>query len=121
MPLLIIALIIFGISFWLYWTDRDTPREPVDQELLQAAKGNRRRVQRMMAEAKQKYPDKSARWYHEKVLYDLQVEDRYSPRRTTHPRDRLHPREIIESLVIFSLVASLIRSLSYSLRRLFRH
>lgn len=120
MPLLIIAVIIFGISFWLYWTDRDRPQEPVDQELLKAAKGDRRRVQQMVAEAKQKHPGQSARWYHEKVLYDLQVEDKYKLKRTSHPRDRLHPRQIIESLVIFSLVASAIRFVAHSLGSLFR-
>lgn len=120
MPLLIIALIIFGISFWLYWTDREQSREPIDEELLKAAKGNRRRVQERIGVAKAQHPDKSERWYQEKVLHDLQTETKYAIRPTTH-RERLSFREIIESLLIFSLVASLIdmvaRRLGHLLRR----
>lgn len=120
MPLLIILLIILGISFWLYWTDREDPEHPIDEELIKAAKGNRWRVKQLLAEARANHPHQSEQWYRGKVFYELESREKYALSRTTHPRDRISFREIVESLVIFSLVASLISSLSYSLGQLFR-
>lgn len=64
--LIIVGLMIFGII-------QDQQRRsglPVD--LLRATKGDRQLAIRLINKAKLRFPGKSERWYHEKVLYDLE-------------------------------------------------
>ncbi len=70
--LLIIAGIALGI--WLVKTGRvQLPGDPdyIDPTLLNAAGGNRALAKRLLEQVKLRYPDKSERWYTEKVIYDL--------------------------------------------------
>ena len=44
----------------------------ISRELLQATKGDRELAERLLNHARSKYPGKSAHWYLDKVLYDLE-------------------------------------------------
>ena len=43
----------------------------IDGRLLRTVGGDRKLAQRLLDQVRWKYPDKSERWYVEKVLYDL--------------------------------------------------
>ena len=40
--------------------------------LFSLAGGNRNLIERLLAQARQKYPGKTESWYYEKVIYDLE-------------------------------------------------
>jgi hypothetical protein len=99
---IIVGLIGFGL-----WQDQQD-REGIPPDLLRAAKGDKKLAQRLIANAKLRYPDKSDRWYHEKVLYDLERDGAGSSgrqgRRSWGTRTN---REKIENLLIIGMVFSL--------------
>jgi hypothetical protein len=99
---IIVGLIGFGI-----WKDQQD-REGIPADLLRAAKGDKKLAKRLIANAKLRYPDKSDRWYHEKILYDLERDGAGSSgrkgRRSWGTRTN---REKIENLVIIGMVFSL--------------
>ena len=47
-------------------------RGGVPAHLLQAVKGDRALAHRLLQGARLKYPDKTEKWYVEKVIYDIQ-------------------------------------------------
>ncbi|MBE9032820.1 hypothetical protein IQ266_24085 [filamentous cyanobacterium LEGE 11480] len=65
-----IVVVVGLIAFGLWQDKRDRGGIPVS--VLRAARGDKRLAQRLIENAKLRYPDKSEQWYYEKVLYDLE-------------------------------------------------
>lgn len=75
-------LIAVGCLAYGWWRDRrpisarqDKRRDhggSVPAHLLQAVKGDRALAHRLLQGARLKYPDKTEKWYVEKVIYDIQ-------------------------------------------------
>jgi hypothetical protein len=70
-PIVLLFIIIIGLLAFGLWRDQQS-REGIPADLLRAAKGDKKLAQRLIANAKLRYPDKSDRWHREKVLYDLE-------------------------------------------------
>ena len=66
--LIFVAIVVVSVT----WAHKNSPNDGVTPELLQATKGDRSLAQRLLQQARYKHPGKSAHWYLEKVLYDLQ-------------------------------------------------
>lgn len=66
--LLLLGIVIFVLG--LLWNNT-RPIDGIDRDLLEAANGNKELARRLLIQARAKYPDKSERWYVEKVIYDL--------------------------------------------------
>jgi hypothetical protein len=72
-------LVAIGGLIYSVWRDR-RPRSnrpgrssgSIPGNLLQAVKGDRALAHRLLEGARLKYPDKSEKWYVEKVIYDIQ-------------------------------------------------
>ncbi|MFM2431262.1 MAG: hypothetical protein RLZZ511_2475 [Cyanobacteriota bacterium] len=62
----IVGLVIYGIQ------QDQRRRGGIPADVLRAAKGDKRLVQRLVENVKLRHPGKSERWYFEKVLYDLE-------------------------------------------------
>jgi hypothetical protein len=74
-------LIAVGCLAYGWWRDRHPIRDrqnkrnnqgSVPAHLLQAVKGDRALAHRLLQGARLKYPDKTEKWYVEKVIYDIQ-------------------------------------------------
>ena len=74
-------LIAAGCLVYGWWRDRHPSRTrqnkrsdqgSVPAHLLQAVKGDRALAHRLLQGARLKYPDKTEKWYVEKVIYDIQ-------------------------------------------------
>ena len=75
-------LIAVGCLAYGWWRDRHPSRKrqntrrnqggSVPAPLLQAVKGDRALAHRLLQGARLKYPDKTEKWYVEKVIYDIQ-------------------------------------------------
>ena len=74
-------LIAAGCLAYGWWRDRHPSRTrqnkrndqgSVPAHLLQAVKGDRALAHRLLQGARLKYPDKTEKWYVEKVIYDIQ-------------------------------------------------
>ena len=74
-------LIAVGCLAYGWWRDRNPIRKRqnkrrdlggVPAHLLQAVKGDRALAHRLLQGARLKYPDKTEKWYVEKVIYDIQ-------------------------------------------------
>ena len=75
-------LIAVGCLAYGWWRDRHPSRNrqnkrrnqggSVPAPLLQAVKGDRALAHRLLQGARLKYPDKTEKWYVEKVIYDIQ-------------------------------------------------
>jgi hypothetical protein len=72
-PLTLLFLLII-CGFVIYWLkqDRKIGGGGVPRSLLQAAKGDKQLIHRLVEGAKMRHPGKSQQWYYEKVLYDLE-------------------------------------------------
>jgi hypothetical protein len=111
---IIVGLIGFGI-----WRDQQD-REGIPADLLRAAKGDKKLAKRLIANAKLRYPDKTDRWYHEKVLYDLERDGAGSSgrkgRRSWSTRTN---REKMENLFIIGMALSLFNMVFGMISRMF--
>jgi hypothetical protein len=67
---LILALILL-IALISLLLQRSSGGADIDRRLLRAVGGDRKLAKRLLDQARWRYPDKSERWYAEKVLYDL--------------------------------------------------
>ncbi len=80
----------------------------IDQDILQALRGDREQAKRLLKQAKLRYPGKSERWYIEKVLYDLGRD-----RGVVKSRSRgikLNKRDFNwENFFLFSMILSLVQ------------
>ena len=75
-------LIAVGCLAYGWWRDRHPSRTrqnkrrnqggSVPAHLLQAVKGDRALAHRLLQGARLKYPNKTEKWYVEKVIYDIQ-------------------------------------------------
>lgn len=75
-------LVAVGCLAYGWWRDRHPSRTrqnkrrnqggSVPAHLLQAVKGDRALAHRLLQGARFKYPDKTEKWYVEKVIYDIQ-------------------------------------------------
>ena len=75
-------LVAVGCLVYGWWRDRhpigvrqNKRRDQsgsVPAHLLQAVKGDRALAHRLLQGARLKYPDKTEKWYVEKVIYDIQ-------------------------------------------------
>ncbi|MDJ0901021.1 MAG: hypothetical protein QNJ55_19635 [Xenococcus sp. MO_188.B8] len=110
---LLFLLIVIGYFIW-YGLKQPQNNGGVHPAVLQAARGNRALAQRMIEQASLKYPDKSATWRREKVIYDLN-RDR-GVIKNSSSRGMISARELRESMYVFSQI----RGALYSLRSLFR-
>jgi hypothetical protein len=116
-PFAIALLVLIGIIVFLIWRDsRNT--EGIDRRLLQAVKGNKGLAKRLLAQAKAKYPDKSDRWYVEKIIYDLERDRAGSGGRSSS--FRIDRREVRENIFLIGSVLFLINAISDSVNRWFR-
>jgi hypothetical protein len=73
MPTLIVAVaIVVGLIYLLFHFGvlKSNP-DGLDPRLLEATRGDCALAQRLLMQARLKYPDKSDRWYVEKIIYDL--------------------------------------------------
>ncbi|MFZ4666786.1 MAG: hypothetical protein ACOYME_10205 [Prochlorotrichaceae cyanobacterium] len=66
--LIFVAIVVVSVG----WAQKNSPKDGVTAELLRATKGDRSLAQRLLQQVRYKHPGKSAHWYVEKVLYDLQ-------------------------------------------------
>jgi hypothetical protein len=72
-------VVAIGGLIYSAWRDRRPRRSrsrrssgSIPGHLLQAVKGDRALAHRLLEGARLKYPDKSEKWYVEKVIYDIQ-------------------------------------------------
>lgn len=107
-------LVVIAIVGYVMWRDAQNT-EGIDRNLLKAVKGNKHMAKRLLENARAKYPDKSDRWYVEKVIYDLERDGAGSGR---SPRYRINKRELRENIFLiggmiwlFNLVISTISGL----------
>ena len=117
-PSLTIALLmVIGLIIVLAWQNsRNTGG--IDRNLLEAVKGNKGLARRLLAQAKEKYPGKSDRWYVEKVIYDLE-RDRAGGRRSSTSY-RYNQREVREKIYLVASFLWVISLMSSFVNNLFR-
>lgn len=126
----IALLVILGLIIWFIWYSANNASQ-LDPKLLEELNGNRslaRQLQdaaknkgvakRLLEQAKFKYPDKSDRWYVEKIIYDLE-RDRAGSRRTSSSYS-IDKRELRENIFLIGSVLWLLSAVSSYLDRLFR-
>jgi hypothetical protein len=89
------------------------------RQLQDAVKGNKSLAKRLLEQAQFKYPDKSDRWYVEKIIYDLE-RDGAGSGRVGASRNRVEKRELRENLFLLGSFVWLITALSSLLNGIFR-
>ena len=75
-PIAIVLSILLAIVILLIWQDSRKITGirrggNIDRNLLKAAHGDAKLAERLLEQARFKYPGKSENWYVEKVIYDL--------------------------------------------------
>jgi hypothetical protein len=116
---LVFIVIIVGLVGFGVWKDQQD-REGIPADLLRAAKGDKKLAKRLIANAKLRYPDKSDRWYHEKVLYDLERDGAGSSgRRGRRSWGTKTNREKMENLFIIGMALSLFNTVFGMISRMF--
>jgi hypothetical protein len=71
---ILFVLVLIGFVIWMFQSRQLSLPKPsggIDPDLIQAVNGDRQLAERLLAQCRLKHPDKSERWYVEKVLYDL--------------------------------------------------
>ncbi|MEG4804181.1 hypothetical protein QUB63_25235 [Microcoleus sp. ARI1-B5] len=117
-PLITIGLVaLIGTIAFLIWQDSQNT-EGIDRNLLQAVKGNKSLAKRLLANARDRYPGKSERWYAEKVIYDLERDGAGSGGR--RGGYSINKRELRENIFLAGAVVWLISSVSSLIDGLFR-
>jgi hypothetical protein len=111
--LIVIGLVVFGV-----WKD-NKDREGIPAEVLRAAKGDKKLAKRLLESARLRYPGKSDRWYHEKVLYDLERDGAGGGRRGRRSWSTMTNREKMENLFIVGLAFSLFNAVFGMISRMF--
>jgi hypothetical protein len=77
---LIFLFVVVSLVGYGLWQNQQR-RQGIPPDLLRATKGDKQLAQRLIANAKLRYPAKTDRWYHEKVLYDIERDGAGSRRR----------------------------------------
>jgi hypothetical protein len=106
----IAVLILVGLVILVSWQNHKD-REGLPRELLEAAKGNKKLAKRLLANAKERIPGKSDRWYVEKVIYDLE-RDGAGGRRKTRSLNSMSRREMRETFFLVGAFAWMISAIS---------
>ncbi|MGK7923929.1 MAG: hypothetical protein AB4290_01525 [Spirulina sp.] len=75
-PIAIVLCILLAIVIWLLWQDSRKTKGirrggNIDRDLLEAVNGDAKLAERLLEQARFKYPGKSESWYVEKVIYDI--------------------------------------------------
>jgi hypothetical protein len=75
-PIAIVLFVLLAIVIWQIWQEsRQTTGirrgSNLDRDLLAAVKGDTKLAERLLEQARFKYPGKSETWYVEKVIYDI--------------------------------------------------
>ena len=90
LSVLLAIAIVLGIGFWLQQRGRRGRRRtpvlavrlgsgvdgPTRRQLLRMVGGNRAVADRLVLQARQRYPGRSEQWYWEKAIYDIQRDRR---------------------------------------------
>jgi hypothetical protein len=100
----IAALIFLGLISVLLWKNHQE-RAGLPRELLEATKGNKALAKRLLANARQRYPGKSDRWYVEKVIYDLE-RDGAGGRRRGRSLNSMSRREVRETFFLIAMLTA---------------
>ncbi|WP_204102655.1 MULTISPECIES: hypothetical protein [Spirulina sp. CCY15215] len=75
-PIAIVLLVLLAIIIWKVWQNSRKTKGirrggNIDRDLLKALQGDGELAERLLNQARLKYPGKSERWYIEKVIYDI--------------------------------------------------
>ncbi|MEA5470546.1 hypothetical protein [Spirulina sp. 06S082] len=75
-PIAIVLLVLLAIIIWKVWQNSRKTKGirrggNIDRDLLKALQGDAKLAERLLDQARLKYPGKSERWYIEKVIYDI--------------------------------------------------
>lgn len=114
---ILVLLVLLGVAIYFL---ANGERTSLDRDLIQAARGDRKLAQRMLEQAKLKYPGKSESWYIEKVIYDLGrdrgVIKTRGGKRFSLGRNR---REVRDNILMFGAVLWVVNLLSSTFNRFF--
>lgn len=114
---ILFLIITVGVIIWLIGRTYNNAGE-IDRNLLAACKGNRGLAKRLLAQARERNPGKSDRWYVEKVLYDLERDGAGGRGRRGHWS--MSQREMRETFFMVTIFASMLSMLSSLINQIFR-
>ena len=126
MSQLVFIVLVFFLICWAadHYGILPKSRGGVNRQVLQATKGDRDLAKRLMQQVRLKYPDKDEQWHVEKVLYDLERDGHYVPRRRpAMPRANFSlakRRDMLEDMFFVGTLIWFFNMISHLVSDLFR-
>ena len=124
---LIFIILVILLVWWAvdHYSIIQRPTGGINRQVLQATRGDRDLAQRLMRQVRLRYPDKDEQWHVEKVLYDLERDRGYIPRRRTisMPRfnfNRNKRRNMLEDMFFISTLIWFLEMISHYVSDIFR-
>lgn len=123
---LVFIVLIAALIFWAanhYGVLPEPRTDGIDPQVLRATKGDRELAKRLMRRVRLKFPDKDEQWHVEKVLYDLERDGHYVPRRRSAPRvnfSRAKRRDMMEDMWFVGTVIWFVSLISGVVEDIFR-
>ncbi len=123
--LVFIVLVIFLVCWAAdHYGVLPQSRGGINRQVLQATKGDRDLAKRLMRQVRLKYPDKDEQWHVEKVLYDLERDGHYVPRRRSATSrvnfSRSKRRDMMEDMFFVGTLIWFLNMISHLVSDLFR-